>query len=238
MTMTMNRHIDPAGTPHSSHQPAINLAPVVTGAILVLVAIHLGRTYLLSDDQNVVVIALFGFVPSRGWGDVLTAIELITHSFLHGGAAHLIVNSIWLAVFGSPLAVRIGTVRFLLFWAVTAAAGALAIVILDPEFPGVLIGASGAISGMAGAATRYGFRIDRSRVPAAYSGSVLPVATVIQMRQVYTFILVWAVTNVLAGAGLLTGGGQAIAWQAHLGGFAAGFLLIGLFVPNSSPESR
>ncbi len=238
MTMTMNRHVDPIGNPQASRQPAINLAPIVTAAILVLAAIHLARTYLLNEEQNVVLIALLGFVPSRGWGDALTVLELITHSLLHGGAGHLIVNSIWLAVFGSPLAVRIGTARFLLFWAVTGAAGALAMVILDPGFSGVLIGASGAISGMAGAATRFGFRIDRSRVPAAYSGTVLPIASVLQARHVYTFILVWVVTNVLAGAGLLTGGGQAIAWQAHLGGFAAGFLLIGLFVPNSSPAGR
>lgn len=103
-------------------------------------------------------------------------------------------------------------------------------VMLAPGFSGVLVGASGAISGMTGAATRFGFRIDRSRLPAAYGGPPLPIGSVFRIRQVYTFIAVWVATNVLAGAGLLTGGEQAVAWQAHLGGFAAGFLLVGLFV--------
>jgi membrane associated rhomboid family serine protease len=55
-------------------------------------------------------------------------------------------------------------------------------------------------------------------------------------RQILLMSAVWAVINVVAGVtGLGTGGSgvQLIAWQAHLGGYAAGLLLAGLFDPLS-----
>ena len=48
----------------------------------------------------------------------------VTYSLLHGSIAHLAVNMIWLAAFGSPLANRIGTMRFVLFWVVASIAAA------------------------------------------------------------------------------------------------------------------
>ena len=47
------------------------------------------------------------------------------------------------------------------------------------------------------------------------------------------FLAVWFGLNLLFGLGSLsiTGGEQAVAWQAHIGGFVAGLLLFGLFDP-------
>jgi membrane associated rhomboid family serine protease len=50
-------------------------------------------------------------------------------------------------------------------------------------------------------------------------------------RQVLSFTAVWVVLNAVVGTlGLrLVPEGQAVAWQAHLGGYFAGLLLASLF---------
>jgi membrane associated rhomboid family serine protease len=93
-----------------------------------------------------------------------------------------------------------------------------------------LIGASGAISGMMGAAARFGFRIDRGSGKAGFAGPVLPVSLVLRSRNTVVFLAVWMVVNLVTGlVGLGIGAGQQIAWEAHIGGFLAGFFLVGRF---------
>jgi membrane associated rhomboid family serine protease len=59
---------------------------------------------------------------------------------------------------------------------------------------------------------------------------------VLRDRRVLVFIGVFVLLNFLFGAGMAMPGteGAEVAWQAHLGGFAAGLLLFPLFdpVPN------
>jgi len=56
---------------------------------------------------------------------------------------------------------------------------------------------------------------------------------VLRDRRVVIFLVVWFGLNFLFGLGSLsiTGAEQSVAWQAHIGGFAAGLLLFGLFDP-------
>lgn len=219
---------EPARRPPKS-EPAFNLAGAVTAALALLVAIHAVRTFLLSPRIDATAILLFGFFPAWGLSRPIDWLNLVSHSLLHADATHLAVNAIWLAAFGSPLAARLGPPRFIAFWMVTAAAGALLYMAINPEARGVLIGASGAISGMTGAAARFGFRVDRRLSPSAFTGDLPPVAAALRSRTTLAFLSVWFVLNLIAGAGLLTGSaGPAIAWEAHLGGFLAGFLAIGL----------
>ncbi len=150
----------------------------------------------------------------------------VTYSLLHGGIAHLAVNMIWLAAFGSPLANRSAPLRFVLFWVATsiAAAGLHYMLYMTSQAP--LIGASGAISGMMGAAARFGFRIDRSSGRPAFGGPVLPISTVFRMRGTVAFLAVWMVINLVTGlVGFVPGEESQIAWEAHIGGFVVGLLL-------------
>ena len=87
---------------------------------------------------------------------------------------------IWLAAFGSPLANRLGAARFVLFWVATSVAAAAMHYVLHMTDQSPLVGASGAISGMMGAAARFGFRIDRSSGQGAFGGPVLPVSIVLR----------------------------------------------------------
>ena len=83
---------------------------------------------------------------------------VLTYAFLHGSWTHVLLNSVWLVAFGPPIARRFGSARFLLFMAVTAIASALAHWALSPMDFSPLIGASGADSGLMGAATRFMFQ--------------------------------------------------------------------------------
>lgn len=211
-----------------------NLPRVVVAFIALCVGIHLVRAYILSGQQDFWLILHFAFIPVRYSGgyalDVYAFLAPWTYSLLHGGLGHLAVNTIWLAAFGSPLANRIGTTRFLLFWLVTSLAAVALHYVLHSAEAVPLVGASGAISGMMGAAARFGFQVDRRRGKGAFEGPVRSMAMVFQSRTTVTFLAVWFAVNLVMGLGIgapdMDG---SIAWEAHIGGFLAGFLLIRLF---------
>ena len=134
---------------------------------------------------------------------------------------------VWLAAFGSPLANRIGTARFLAFWLFTSLAAVALHYVLHMDDASPLVGAAGAISGMMGAAARFGFRIDRQEGKAAFAGHILSIPAVFRSRAAVTFLAVWMVVNLVMGLGVgVPGGDGRIAWEAHIGGFLAGFLLV------------
>lgn len=224
----------PPQEPEPRREPVFNLPPVVVGLIAVCVGLHIVRFHVLTDMQDYWVLVRFAFIPLVYSGlypiDVYALAAPVTYAFLHGGLAHVAVNMIWLAAFGSPLANRIGTVRFLAFWVATSLAAVGLHYALHPVDPTPLVGASGAISGMMGAAARFGFRVDRSTGRAAFSGPVLPILAVFRSRAAVTFLIVWLAINFLMafGFGASDDGGR-IAWEAHIGGFLLGFLAVRLF---------
>lgn len=215
-------------------EPIFNLPGVVVVLIAICTLIHLLRTYVLDPEQDLALLVGAAFVPAFYSGrfaiDISSFTSPFTYAFLHGSILHLVVNMIWLAAFGSPLANRLGVVRFLLFWAFTSLCAALLHYVLHMADQSPLIGASGAISGMMGAAARFGFQIDRRSGKPAFAGRLMPVAAVFRSRSVVTFLAVWMVVNLATGlVGFTPGVDDAIAWEAHIGGFLAGFLCIDWF---------
>jgi membrane associated rhomboid family serine protease len=163
---------------------------------------------------------------------------LMTYAFLHGSWTHVLLNTVWLVAFGPPIARRFGSARFLLFMAVTAIASALAHWASASMDFSPLIGASGADSGLMGAATRFMFQ---PGAPLGAFGSAsrpqietIPAATlrgVFVERRPLIFIVIWLGTNFIFGAGAQALGfsDMPVAWVAHLGGFFAGLALFPLF---------
>lgn len=215
-------------------EPVFNLPPIVIGFIVVCVGTYLLSVYVLDQRQYFWLLLHGAFIPILYSGQLplefYPVFGPVTYSLLHGSIAHLAINMIWLAAFGSPLANRIGALRFVLFWIVTsiAAAGLHYLIYSTSQAP--LIGASGAISGMMGAAARFGFRIDRSTGVAAFGGPVLPISTVLKLRGTVAFLAIWMVTNVVTGLiGMGAGQESQIAWEAHIGGFVVGFFFVSRF---------
>jgi membrane associated rhomboid family serine protease len=163
---------------------------------------------------------------------------LLTYAFLHGSWTHVLLNSIWLIAFGPPIARRFGSPRFLLFMAVTAIASALAHWANASMDFSPLIGASGADSGLMGAATRFMFQpgapLGSSRSISRLEIESIPAESlrgVFVNRRPLIFLGVWLATNFIFGAGAQTFGlsDMPVAWVAHLGGFFAGLVLFPLF---------
>jgi membrane associated rhomboid family serine protease len=162
---------------------------------------------------------------------------LLTYALLHGSWMHDILNSVWLLAFGSAVARRFGTVRFLAFFMITALAGGVAHLVTHADDVVPMIGASAAVSGCMAAAIRFVFQpgaplgVFRLGDEVAYSLPALPLGEVVRDRRVMSFLVIWFVMNLATGlAGSSLGITDAtIAWEAHVGGFLAGLFGFRLF---------
>jgi membrane associated rhomboid family serine protease len=153
---------------------------------------------------------------------------------------------LWLLPFGSALARRFGTVRFYIFMAVTAAAGALAHLITNEHGLAPMIGASASVSGAMAAALRFAFvrgsflSFARGDADAAARVPALSLGQALRNGRVLAFLAIWFGVNIIFGVGSIAigvGEGRSVAWQAHIGGFLAGLLLFSLFDPVPHGEN-
>jgi len=239
-------------------EPIFNVPPVVIATVALLVFIHLLRTFVLSDAQDVTVLLTFAFIPARygthlhgyvfpgGLGaDIWT---FFTYAFLHADLLHIGLNLAWLLPFGTALARRFGAARYVAFMLTMAAAGAFAHLIGHPGAVVPMIGASAAISGAMAAAMRFVFQrggplgVWRRADDDAYRMPAASLLATLSDSRFLMFIAVWIGLNALFGLGTVSLGGEAgqeIAWQAHIGGFFAGLFLFNLFdpvVPHRAPD--
>ncbi len=159
-----------------------------------------------------------------------------TYALLHGSWAHVLLNSVWLAAFGTPVARRCGAWRYGAVALAATVAGGLLHVLIDPLSTVPLIGASAGVSGLMAAAVRFAFQPPEPAGPAAVPWQ-RPVPTRLQTipellrnRSAVVFLVIWFVTNLLFGLAALPLGlsDAPVAWDAHLGGFVVGFLLLPL----------
>jgi membrane associated rhomboid family serine protease len=220
--------------PVAQDQPMFNGPRIVVVLLGLLVAIHVGRQLLGEEEDQWLVLAM-AFIPARyagvelPGGEVAKFSSFLTHALLHGDFLHLAVNSGWLLAFGSILARRIDALRFVGLAAICAVAGAASFLAVNWGLLVPMIGASGAISGMMGAAMRFMF------VPGE-DGRAMTFMQMMQDRRARTMILSWVALNLLFGlllGNMLSAGG--IAWEAHLGGFLAGMALFPLFDAGARP---
>jgi len=224
--------------PHTQRQPILRVPAVVMLVIGVLVAAHVART-LVSPEQSMAWITQYAFIPARYGTAALSQIgtaaglQLVLPFFsymaLHNDYTHLTINCLWLLAFGPIVARRFGAPLFLLFFLICGVTGAATHLAFNWGSPEPVIGASAAISGLMAAGIRL---LPTQRPSWAADGApaeapMLPIWS----RQIILFTLVWTALNVVAGLTGLGMGGEVglIAWQAHMGGFAAGLILSGPF---------
>jgi membrane associated rhomboid family serine protease len=213
---------------------AIDAPPIVLGLILSLLGIHLVREFLSVQTNDLIILwgafwpARYATVPSNvlgsGWNEVVDFTSPLTYGLLHGSWTHVGLNCIWLLAFGTPVARRLGTPRFLLLYVVSGIAGALLFLSFHWGEVVPVIGASASISGLTGGVARLAFR--RHRSPSDVSG---PLANLSE-RGVVVFVLLWFGVNLVFGLVGVAGGisPEAIAWEAHVGGFVVGLVVFPL----------
>ncbi|MGQ7794536.1 rhomboid family intramembrane serine protease [Faunimonas sp. B44] len=228
----------------SGREPILNLPRSLLLLCGAMILVHVARQ-LVGPDTDIWIIAEFAFVPARysapsEWPGGVPALfwSPLTYAFLHGDSIHLLVNLFWAASFGTPVARRFGTARFLLLAAVSAVAGSVAHYLVYPGDAVPMIGASAAVSGMTAATARFAFEPGAplgggGARPSAYFVPAPPLLALLANARAAFFVLVWFGVNLLFGvqSSLIPGVEGAIAWQAHIGGFVAGLALFPLLDP-------
>jgi membrane associated rhomboid family serine protease len=204
------------GPPPRRREPAFNLPPGTLWLTLAMLACFALQNILEGPAWTWFMSAL-AFVSTVFWppGSELPSLlalpSLVTYAFLHADFMHLALNLGFFLAFGSFVERHLGLVPYLLLFALTAAAGALAEFWFRGAEPVALIGASGAVYGMTGAAMRFMFS---SGQPG-------------QRRRALAFVGVFMGLNLvfgISGLGDFLAGAQ-IGWKAHAGGFIAGTVL-------------
>lgn len=204
-------------------EPFFN-APGVSLALIALLGIAYGVQVLALSPETVATLALSptALAEGRWW-------TLVSHMFLHANPVHLLMNAGAALAFGPAVARHFGPGPrsagiFLLFFLSCGVIGGLGYVALHPGGVAMVIGASGAISGLWGAAARLLRR--RSGLWGIWEGPVR------------AQIIVVVIFNALIGLMGLAAGGLRIAWEAHIIGFVVGLLLIGPFTRLARPSDR
>jgi membrane associated rhomboid family serine protease len=144
---------------------------------------------------------------------------VLTSMFMHGGWGHLLGNMWFLWVFGNNIEDSMGHVRFLVFYLLCGVIAAGAHIVSMPASGIPTVGASGAISGVMGA---YLVLYPKVRV---YTLFFFFFFIRVFMVPAWVWLLVWVGIQLLLGVAS-TGAESGVAFWAHLGGFAAGLLLV------------
>ena len=240
--------MDTLASPAPPREPILTLPGALTAYVGLLAVIHIIRM-LLPVDLEYWTIEVFGFIPKRydqtllsmpfPGGNGAKVWSFVTYSLLHANLSHIGFNVLWLLPFGSALARRFGAVRFFIFMAVTAVAGAAAHLVTHEHALAPMIGASASVSGAMAAAIRFAFvrgsflSFNRGDADEAARVPALPLLRSLRDPRVIGFLAVWFGVNIIFGVGSIAIGaeGASVAWQAHIGGFFAGLLLFSLFDP-------
>ncbi len=154
-------------------------------------------------------IKAFAFTPLAAWDQPWT---FVTYMFLHAGILHLAFNMLVLFVFGSSVEERMGGRAFFLFYILCGIGGAAAsFLLMQAMRMAQIIGASGAVLGVAVAFAWYW---------PDHPVFIFPLPDPIPAKWLVVFLV--GVDLVLA----LMGASDGTAHLAHLGGVAAALLYL------------
>jgi membrane associated rhomboid family serine protease len=204
--------------------------PVATLALIALNVFVFLYQASLGQRAGERLVYMFGVIPSVLTGSRELAIAVVppfatlfSSMFLHGGVMHLGGNMLYLWIFGDNIEEAMGRVRYVIFYLLAGLGASLTHVITNPHSDVPAIGASGAISGVLGA---YLLLYPRAQVM-----TLVVLGFFIRLLYIPAGIVLglWFVVQLLSGG--LTAGqpGGGVAFWAHVGGFVAGMLLVGMF---------
>ena len=165
-------------------------------------------------------------------------VTLFTSMFMHGGWLHIAGNMLFLWVFGNNIEERLGRLKFALFYLLAGLIAVYTQALIDPSSTAPTIGASGAIAGVLGA---YALLYPRARVL-----TLIFIIFFVTLVEIPALILlaVWFILQFIPALGQVaveSGGGEGVAYFAHVGGFVFGLAVAGAmlaFARGREPPSR
>ena len=189
--------------------------PPVTRALLIAnIAVYLLQ--MLTGDTLIVHFALWPLGASQ-FADVpgFEPWQLVTYSFLHGGLTHIAFNMLALWMFGGPIEQLFGSRPFALYYFVCVIGAAVAQLLVVHYWTGGFYPTLGASGGIFGLLLAFGMMFPHSRIMLLFPPIPMPA---------WLFVILYGLMELYLGVTSNTGGG--IAHFAHLGGMAAGFVMI------------
>lgn len=188
-----------------------NLKPRITPWVTITILVMCVFAQIFLPEDTILELATHGR-ESLQVGQLYT---LLTYAFMHAGWMHLLGNMYLLYILGDNVEDVLGHFWFLMFYLACAIAAGVTQAVMEPD-PGVpMVGASGAIAGVIAA---YLILFRRARLTfMVLLWQFKPPA--------YVWIGIWILIQI-AGAKFDAEGSLGIAWYTHIGGFAAGLILI------------
>ncbi|HEX6836379.1 MAG TPA: rhomboid family intramembrane serine protease [Polyangia bacterium] len=150
---------------------------------------------------------------------------VLTSMFMHGSWLHIIGNMWFLWIFGDNVEDAMGPVKYFIFYFLCGLVAAMSQVLSSPASQVPMVGASGAIAGVLGA---YLMLYPHARVRCLW---ILFILITFVYVPAWLLLGLWFVSQFFMP-------GEGVAWMAHVGGFATGFLLVRLFVMRPPPRRR
>lgn len=210
----------------------------VTGALIVVnVAVFVMMQYGNLGMSQFAFATSLGLVPGEignvsfkhmSLANIPEPLTLITYTFIHGGWMHLLANMAFLWVFADNVEDAFGHFGFVVLYFVCGIVAATAHIIANPDSTAPLVGASGAVSGIMGA---YLVLYPKARV------WVLLFMKIPLRISAGWALVAWISFQFLSLYLDESKGEVIVAWWAHIGGFATGFLVTALFRSTLSARS-
>lgn len=199
--------------------PIVTYGLIAANVLFFLVELNGGDAFV---EKWAFIPSHFSQSPATEWPTIFTAM------FMHGGWMHLLGNMLYLYIFGDNVEDNFGPVKYLAFYLISGIAATFAQYVFNEGSNIPNVGASGAIAGVLGA---YLLMFPQSRV------DVIVIRQVVSMPALVV-IGFWIVLQLFSGVGSAsetadTGG---VAYMAHVGGFAAGFVIALLFRKRGGPS--
>ena len=202
---------------NDEHQPILRLPPMIK-ALCGLIVVVFAVQKLLPADLADALVWWGGFVPARYSGalpfDAAALWSPLTHALLHGGWLHIGMNIGMLMAFGAGLEKQRGAKNLMFLFIVSTLGGALTQFVFYSGSAMPMIGASGGISGLFGAALMGMAQQATQHDPRWRT----------RFRHVLPFVAVWIGISLFFGIFGMPGENQPVAWAAHVGGFIAGMI--------------
>ena len=230
--------------------PLVTVALILANVIVYLLSIRHGGSLISGPDTQEVM--KYGATPyalthpgvhcglvapgELGCGRSVSGLPawetVLTSMFIHGSILHLGGNMLFLWIFGPNVEDSMGRIRFLIFYLLGGVVTLALQVAIAPDSFGPTVGASGAIAAVLG-----GYIVLYPRARVLTLVLIIFFFGVIEVPVLVMLCIWFAEQAVFGAAGLTdpTSPGAAVAYFAHLGGFAFGLAAIRLAATRRKP---